>query len=94
MWGMTFGESLRRWGPKERQPMVADTIDPPRLAEAKRVIAETIARLSNDEKVALAECIKAASKAALFAHSEPPKPPGDRERGSYIDSAHSAAPKP
>lgn len=51
--------------------MVADTIDGPQLAEAKRVIAETIARLSNDEKIALAVRIKAASKAALFAFKAP-----------------------
>ncbi|MDE2098647.1 MAG: hypothetical protein KGL39_15440 [Patescibacteria group bacterium] len=49
--------------------MVSDTIDSPMLAEAKRIIAETIDRLSADEKIALAARIKAASKAALFALS-------------------------
>jgi hypothetical protein len=47
--------------------MVANTFDPPNLADAKRIIAETIAHLSNAEIYALADRIRASSKGALFA---------------------------
>lgn len=46
--------------------MVASVVDDPYTANAKRIVAETIARLSREELFALAARIEKASKNALF----------------------------
>jgi len=53
--------------------MVSDTVDPPMLAEAKRIIATEIARLSDTEIMALAARIKQASREAFLSavHASP-----------------------
>ena len=57
--------------------MVSDTVDPPMLAEAKRVIATEIARLSDAEIMALAARIKQASREAFLSAVHASPQPGE-----------------